>query len=73
MIKHQIFVTKYLPVQTSRNKHLQRTCDLFKLINKGTAVTTQQTFVGLQHVFSVTILRLLRRLQDLSQDVFKKS
>ena len=38
MIKHQIFVSKYLPVQVPGNKHSQRTCDLFKIINKDTAV-----------------------------------
>ena len=38
MIKHQIFVSKYLPVQTPQNKHYQGTCDLFKLIYKDTAV-----------------------------------
>ena len=36
MIKHQIFVNKYLPVQTQQNKHLQRKFDLLKLINKDT-------------------------------------
>ena len=39
---------------------------MFKLINKGTAVITQQIFVGLQHVFSVTVLRLPRRLAKTS-------
>ena len=30
---------------------------------------TQQTFVGLQDVFSVTIFRLPRRLEDVLEDV----
>ena len=38
MIKHQIFVSKYLPVQVPRKKTLETSCDLFKIINKDTAV-----------------------------------
>ena len=40
-------------------------------------IAFQQTFVGLQHVFSVTILRLPRRLEDVLrrclEDVLKTS
>ena len=35
--------------------------------------TTQQTFVGLQDVFSVTIFRLPTRLEDISYNVLKTS
>ena len=38
MIKHQIFVSKDLSVQTPRNKHQQSIFNLFKLINKDTTV-----------------------------------
>ena len=38
MIKHQTLVNKHLLVQTPRKKHWQRISDLFKLINKDTAV-----------------------------------
>ena len=37
MIKHQIFVNKYLPVQTQRKEIF----DLFKLINEDTATIPQ--------------------------------
>ena len=40
MVKPQILVNKHLPVQTPRNKHLQKIYDLFRLINKDTAVIT---------------------------------
>ena len=40
MVKPQILVNKHLPVQTPRNKHLQKIYDLFRLINKDPAVIT---------------------------------
>ena len=36
-------------------------------------VHSQKIFVGLEGVFSVTILRLPRRLEDILQDVLKTS
>ena len=37
-------ISKYIPVQTPRNNHQQRTYDLFKLINKDTAVIINTLF-----------------------------
>ena len=50
MIKHQIFVIKYLPVQTQQNKHWQRSFDLFKLINK------DNTAMPLTRICSVVVI-----------------
>ena len=52
LIKHQIFVSKYLPVQTPRNKHQQRIFDLFKLINKDTRVVINILFQRCCYHFS---------------------
>ena len=54
MIKHQIFVSKCLPVQTPRNKHQQRTCDLFKLINRDTRVIINILFQRCCYHFSAS-------------------
>ena len=32
---------------------------------------SQQMYVGLQNAFSITVFRLSRRLEDISQDFFK--
>ena len=50
MTKYQIFVGKYLPVQTPRNKHSQRRCDLLKLINKDTAVIINILFLSVAFI-----------------------
>ena len=42
MIKHEIFVNKYLSVQTQRNKYHQRIFYMFKLINRDN--TSADTF-----------------------------
>ena len=47
MIKHQIFVNKYLPVRTPRYKHYQRIFDLFRLINKDTTINNKYTILAL--------------------------
>ena len=52
MIKHQIFVSKYLLAQTPRNKHQQRIFDLLKLINKDTTVIINILFQCCCHHFS---------------------
>ena len=36
MIKRQMFVNKHLPVQGQQNKHYEKICNLFKLVNKDT-------------------------------------
>ena len=60
---------------------VQKTDNLNWIFVRYSCEASQQTFVGLEdvfktswrHVFSVTILRLPRRLEDILQDVFKTS
>ena len=54
--------------RTDKNiKSTNNSCSGFLLLVCNN-ILSQQTFVGLQHVFSVTILRLPRRLEDVLED-----